>query len=355
MSDKYGLSRDKLVIGADHLGPHLWKTEPSTTALQRTDELVRACVSAGFHKIHLDTAICCSDDTGPQLDPELAGERAARLCKTAEAAAENRPATEKPVYVIGDEVPLPGGDLDESGKLNVTDPDRLTSVLDLYHHHFYKAGLEPVWRRVIAIVVQPGIEYGDHQVAVYQRSRAVSLSAYHTQLPPYMTYEVHSADYQPAQALGQLIRDHFVIVKIGPCLTYALRKALFALADIESGWSVIQTKSHLRRIMDNIMRQQPGFWRSHYQGSLDELRDMREHSFRDRIRYYWNVPEAVHAVNTLLKNLDRPLPVELVESYMGELGMDASADLADERLFSNARQILQYSMRKILKPYFDAC
>ena len=51
-----------------------------------------------------------------------------------------------------------------------------------------------------------------------------------------MTYEVHATDYQSPGALAQMVRDHFTILKVGPCLTNAYREAIFALSHIETEW-----------------------------------------------------------------------------------------------------------------------
>lgn len=48
-----------------------------------------------------------------------------------------------------------------------------------------------------------------------------------------MVYEAHSTDYQTQTAYQELVRDHFAILKVGPALTFALREAIFALAQIE--------------------------------------------------------------------------------------------------------------------------
>ncbi|MDH4353931.1 MAG: class II D-tagatose-bisphosphate aldolase, non-catalytic subunit, partial [Actinomycetota bacterium] len=57
-----GLPADRLVLGGDHLGPNPWKHLPAETAMAKSEELVRAFVTAGFSKIHLDTSVGCADD-----------------------------------------------------------------------------------------------------------------------------------------------------------------------------------------------------------------------------------------------------------------------------------------------------
>lgn len=95
-----------------------------------------------------------------------------------------------------------------------------------------KRGLEGIWARIIALVVQPGVEFDHTHIIDYQPQKAVALSKmvedYDT-----LVFEAHSTDYQTPQSLRQLVIDHFAILKVGPALTFALREALFSLAAIE--------------------------------------------------------------------------------------------------------------------------
>ena len=51
---------------------------------------------------------------------------------------------------------------------------------------------------------------------------------------PNLIFEGHSTDYQTKLKLRELIEDGVGILKVGPGLTYAMREALFALANIET-------------------------------------------------------------------------------------------------------------------------
>ena len=97
-----GLPAERLILGGDHLGPNPWRHEPADAALAKAEALVRSYVEAGFTKIHLDASMGCAGDPEP-LPPELIAARAARLALAGEAAGG------RPVYVIGTEVPVPGG------------------------------------------------------------------------------------------------------------------------------------------------------------------------------------------------------------------------------------------------------
>jgi D-tagatose-1,6-bisphosphate aldolase subunit GatZ/KbaZ len=338
MADAAGLPADRLFLGADHMGPIVWKHEPAQRAMKKAAELVRCCIQAGFGKIHLDTSAACADEAGSRLPVDLAAARAAALCQATEAAAADRVGTAPPVYVIGEDVPPPGGGLEEDdapsgsernpkqfqklppgGRLKVTDPEELAAAIDQFRKAFRAAGLEGAWERMAAVVVQPGVEFGDRTVAGYCREQASKLAASYDELPGQMTFEVHSANYQSPGAVAQMIEDHFSILKIGPCLTFAYREALFALAGIEEELPAVSCPSHLRRVMEALMTARPEPWKGHYRGPEDALRYLRSYSLRDRIRYYWMHPAARKAVARLMENLAGPLPDALLHQYLPDL------------------------------------
>src|SRR5437879_3575894 len=43
---------NQIILGGDHLGPHVWQNESAQTAMAKARELVRNCVLAGYTKIH---------------------------------------------------------------------------------------------------------------------------------------------------------------------------------------------------------------------------------------------------------------------------------------------------------------
>lgn len=346
-----GLPARRVLVGADHLGPHLWRGLPAEEAMPLTETLVRRCVSAGFVKIHLDTGACCATDSGPVLPLELAAMRAAELCAAAEAEAELAGLQHRPLYVIGNETPLPGGDLKENTDLTLTDPQQLKDALDAFQQAFYRKGLQEAWLRILAVVVQPGVEFGDRKVAEYQPAQASVLSAAHARLPAGMTYEVHATDYQEPKALKQMVDDHFTLLKVGPCLTFALRKTLYALGEIEAALPGVTSPACLPEVMERLMVAHPFHWHSHFQGSEEELHDLRHHSLRDRIRYYWSHPEAREAVAGLLRNLRRPIPQSLLKEHLPDL----YDDIVGKSLHAHPEAIAKLSVSKALEGYTSAC
>ncbi len=347
------LPADHIIIGADHLGPHVWKHKPAVVAMANAAELARQCTAAGFKKIHLDTDITCADDPPGKLTPETAAQRAAILCLAAETtAAENAfPDDALPAYVIGNEVPPPGGSLEDTHQASITDPDALLSSLRLFERIFAETGLQDAWQRVIAVVVQPGVDFGNQHIAPYQRKRAAALSNAFRHLPEGMRYEIHSTDFQPPEALMQMAEDHFSLLKTGPCLTFAFRKATLALEHIETEIPDIQHRSHLRQVMTALMNQETRHWQSHYQGSPETIRFLQYFSYKDRIRYYWNRPEATDAAKRLYHNLHRPLPDALIQQYLPDVYPEIKSGVVS----SDPLSIIRHYIQNALKPYRDTC
>ena len=112
IAQKLDFPMDRLILGGDHLGPNAWSGEVAEEAMTKAEDLIRAYIAAGFTKIHLDTSMRCADDPGDAFTPfddAIVAERAARLCTVSEAAFQERSSGPKPLYVIGTEVPIPGG------------------------------------------------------------------------------------------------------------------------------------------------------------------------------------------------------------------------------------------------------
>lgn len=342
-----GFPPERLTVGADHLGPYAWRTEPAETAMGRCEELIRRCVRAGFRKLHLDTGFGCADDPAPLVPPEQAAARAVRLCRAAEAAVAEGQA--RPFYVVGAEVPAPGGDLAGDEAPAVTPVADLVDALDRLRAGFRAAGLESAWERVVAVVVQPGVEFGDERAAAYRSERAAALSAFHARLPGIMTFEIHSTDYQPAEALDRLTADHFTLLKLGPCLTHACHRAVLALERLEgellAGRPGVE-RSGVADALEAAMLADPAHWQTHYRGGPDELRRLRLESLRDRARYYWGAPAVQSALGRLRRNLAGPLPLPRVERFFPGLDLEnASPDAA---------ALVRATVQAALRPYLEA-
>ena len=349
-----GLPKDRIVLGGDHLGPFPWRATKSSRALQKACELVRACVQAGYGKIHLDASMACADDPKALAEGTVA-QRAALLCEAAEEALKDLPrGAAPPLYVIGTEVPAPGGESARGAPPNVTTVESLHQTLKIFQQAFEERGLFAAWERVIGVVVQPGVEFGNDFVFEYDRSKTRSLSA---GLPrrPALVYEAHSTDYQSARALAHMVEDHFAILKVGPWLTFAFREAVFALSAIERELLAGRKSSPLsrvREILDRVMLRKPAHWRSYYHGNERHLRLSRAYSYSDRCRYYWHEPAVQAEIERLLKNLKtHSFPLTLVSQYLPQ----EYEAIRAEQIEKQPETMIRYHIQLVLRIYATAC
>jgi len=168
------LPTERILLGGDHLGPNAWRAEPAAAAMAHAERLIESYVAAGFRKVHLDCSMSCADDPAALTD-SIVAQRAARLCRAAERAWKAA-GGEAPVYVIGTEVPAPGGAAEELGSLAVTAPAAVTVTIDAHREAFTALGLGGAWARTVALVVQPGVEFDHHKVIDYDPGKARELS-----------------------------------------------------------------------------------------------------------------------------------------------------------------------------------
>ncbi|MEV6742495.1 D-tagatose-bisphosphate aldolase, class II, non-catalytic subunit [Streptomyces sp. NPDC051104] len=306
---EHGLPLDHVVLGGDHLGPNRWQSLPPDEAMEKAVDLVAAYAEAGFTKIHMDCSFPCAGDPVPLTD-DIVADRAARLIRAVEDTVGPE-RSEQIRYVIGTEVPTPGGAHETLGALLPTRHEAARTTLEQHRKAFAEHGLDGVWPRVMALVVQPAVEFDHLRVVGYRRELTEDLRRVLDDEPA-MVFEAHSTDYQTAEALIALVEDHWAVLKVGPGLTFALREALFALAAIEDELVPAAERSRLPEVVERRMLAEPARWEGYYPGSADEQRLARRYSYSDRLRYYWPDPEIEEAQDRLLRNLsavDIPLPL----------------------------------------------
>ena len=351
IADRFGFPRDRLILGGDHLGPYPWRHQPAETAMAMARALVRDCVLAGYTKLHLDASMpCAGDPPDLPLDRALAADRIADLCQAAEEVA-HRPL---PFYVIGAEVPLPGGARRSNEKPAVTTVEDARETTELTRQAFRRRGLDAAWERVVALVIQPGVEFGDDALFEYDRLAVAPLSRF---IEAYdgLVCEVHSTDYQPRDALKRLVEDHFAILKVGPALTFAFREAVFALAMIEAEWLPGREgiePSQIRQVLDSAMLGRPAYWQDYYAGSEPHLRFARRYSLSDRSRYYWPDPSVQESLARLLANLsEQPIPLTLLSQFL-----PVQYERVRSGLVPNVpRDLIVDRIRSVLADYAYAC
>ena len=346
------LPLERLLLGGDHLGPSPWQDGPMERAMGRAADMVRAYVQAGFTKIHLDASMKLGDDNPARpLEVELSARRAAWLAKAAEESlAKVSEPSQGLRYVIGTEVPIPGGATAHEDGVSVTRVEDARRTVEATHAAFLEAGLDAAWERVLAVVVQPGVEFGDDFVLDYKSAAARDLSLFSETTS--LVYEAHSTDYQTREALRSLVRDHFAILKVGPGLTFAFREAVFALAKIEDELFPPENRSNLIQTLDNAMVQHPEHWAKYYRGDQAEQAFKRRFSLSDRVRYYWPRPEVRSALEKMLHNLESvSLPLALVGQYFPR----QVDEVRSRRLDLSPRALIDHHIRSVLDDYTFAC
>lgn len=350
-----GLPRDRVLLGGDHLGPFPWRDQPWDSAMHNARELVRSCVLAGYQKIHLDASMACADDPPSGPDQRTIAQRAAILCRAAESAFEDLPqGSSPPLYVIGTEVPAPGGESLPGAPPAVSPADQIEYTLQLFRAAFDEQRVASAWERVFGLVVQPGVEFGENAIFDYERQKAMALSSALPETPA-LVYEAHSTDYQKPAALAQMVEDHFAILKVGPWLTFAFREAVFALGAIERELLAQRRGvrlSQVREALQAAMLRNPVYWRSYYHGSEDKIQLARIYSYSDRCRYYWGDPEVQQELLRLRANLDAcPAPPTLFSQYLPSQYQATRTG----RLPMRAEDMVQEHIRTVLRVYAAAC
>ncbi len=290
-----GIAFDRIILGGDHLGPNPWKAGSADAAMDKARAMVAAYVEAGFTKIHLDASMPCADDEA--LSEDTMAARAADLARVAEAAAAGRPLD----YVIGTEVPAPGGETGDTHDAAVTDPAALRVTLEAHRAAFTARGLGAAFERVAAVVVRSGADFSNEAVEPFDPDATVALATVSSAEGP--AFEAHSTDYQTAEALRAMVASRFAILKVGPELTHAYREAVMTLARLADEAGIA---SDIPEALLAAMRDDPSQWRAHVApGPGLEARLLG--GYADRVRYYWGRPTVSGAVADLLDKV-RSLP-----------------------------------------------
>lgn len=351
MAEEIGLSRGQVILGGDHLGPLTWQNEPEEEAMKKSEELVYQYVYAGFTKIHLDTSMKVADDPDGALSTETVARRGVRLYQVCMKAYEDlkkiKPDAMKPVFIVGSEVPIPGGAQEEEDTLAVTKPEAFVETVNAYQEAFKEAGIEDGMKDVIAVVVQPGVEFGDDQVFFYNRENAAALCAELKKFPD-IVFEGHSTDYQSAKCLREMVEDGIAILKVGPAVTYGLREALFSLSMMERELVPAGERACLIEQLEEKMTEQPDNWKKHYHGTYKQMALARKYSFSDRARYYIGDAGMAAAIEKLFENLRKyPIPMNMLHQYMPI----QYQEIREGRLTLDPKQLALSGAARFMKDY----
>lgn len=338
--------KDNIVLGGDHLGPNPWRHLSAEVAMAEAEKMVEAYVKAGFQKLHLDTSMGCKGEA-EALDDETTAMRAARLARIAETTAHEA-GLRLPSYVIGTEVPPPGGADHTLCTIEPTTSGAARHTLSVHRRVFDEYNLNCAFSRVVGLVVQPGVEFGNQNVIKFDPTTThdlVSVLKDNSQI----VFEAHSTDYQGQKPLSQLVKDGFSILKVGPELTFVLREALYALDLIASDLVPDYGNRPLYAAMETLMIERPENWERHYGDCEVERKILRHYSLSDRIRYYWTAEAARAAVSRLADTLrGRKIPLPLIWQHLpgGNIFADTPLDI---------EEVIIWRVRTNLEVYHKAC
>jgi D-tagatose-1,6-bisphosphate aldolase subunit GatZ/KbaZ len=357
IAKKVALPVDQVILGGDHLGPQPFKAEPEASAMSKAEVLVYEYVAAGFTKIHIDTSMYLGDDDRTlRLSDQIIAARAARLAKAANEGFQKlkscSPDAKMPVFIIGSEVPVPGGCQEVSGELSITKSEDLDAAITAFKSAFQTNGLDAIWDNVVGVVVQPGVEFSDTGLFLYDQEKAKQLTG-GIQKYEHIIFEGHSTDYQTPQCLKNMVHDGICILKVGPGLTFYQREAVFALAAIEKEL-LGKTRNNLSNypdVLEAVMLDKPENWKGYYSGNSEDQYLKRKYSYSDRSRYYLPNRDVINAFNRLMTNLTNiDIPITVLSQYMpiqaykvrtGEIAKDPYSliisritDLIDEYVFA---------------------
>ena len=312
LADEMGMPRENLILGGDHLGPLVWRKENAESAMEKAETLVRLFVEAGFRKIHIDTSMPLGTDQADGIFcHELVAQRSARLAAVCEEAWRKSGRREHHVYVVGSEVPVPGGAMDN--EMTVTDPEQFRRELALFTEAYKKVGANP--NDIIGFVVQPGVEFTNSTVHFYNREKAAKLCTVKREYPN-LVFEGHSTDYQSVACLRRMVEDGIAILKVGPALTNAAREGLFALEMIAKEVPGVEAVP-FRAILMDAMEKNDGYWRPYYEGTEEEIHYQMCYGMSDRCRYYLSEPQVQKALSNLLACFGgEEIPIQLISQYL---------------------------------------
>jgi D-tagatose-1,6-bisphosphate aldolase subunit GatZ/KbaZ len=202
--------------------------------------------------------------------------------------------------------------------MGVTEAADALKTIDIYCEEFTKAGLEEAFERVIALVLELGVEFHCWTLDEYDRKKTAELTTAMHSTP--FCIEGHSTDYQTRKHLRQMCEDGVAILKVGPAFTFAAREALFSLELIERELlsSSKKSLSDFRATLDRVMCENPKDWEKYYLGSEDEQSISRAYSYYDRGRYYFGDLRIQEARDTLMENIsdEDSIPLPLLSQYL---------------------------------------
>ncbi len=344
LATEIGLPPAHLIFGGDHLGPQVWRAGSADDAMAKARVMIADYVRAGFTKIHLDCSEGCAGEPA-QLGDEVTALRAADLAAVALNAAPDPAAL---LFVIGTEVPPPGGArMDETGEIAPTTPASARATLSAHEKAFQSAGIAGALGQIGGLVVQPGVEFSPMHVHALPMMRDPELVAVLDDWPG-VCLEAHSTDYQMPAVFPRLCELGFAFLKVGPALTFANRRAIYGLDELagQMGW---REGPSVPAVMEALMLAAPMHWQAHYHAAGGDLQVQRHFGLADRIRYYWPQTGAQSAIDALMRSLaGRDLPDPMLQQAFSRQVIAAARRMGGPL----PQALILAEVQSALRPYF---
>lgn len=151
-----------------------------------------------------------------------------------------------------------------------------------------------------------------------------------------------------------MVEDGFIILKVGPALTFGFREGIFALNLIENEILKYDSNAELSNfmeILDFSMVKNPKDWVHHYSGTGEKVKIERKYSLSDRARYYMPKDEVNFALEKLMSNLEgMEIPITVISQFMHEQYKKVREGL----LKPNAKELLKDRIGEYLDDYIYA-
>ena len=138
---------------------------------------------------------------------------------------------------------------------------------------------------MIGLVIESGVGFDNSSVSTDRPHAAMPLVEFIDTVPNIVN-EAHSTDDQTAESLSKLVRDQFTILKFSPALTYSVRRAFFALSQIEADFVPACSRADLPSTCEKVMLHNPVHWRSYCTVGGLKGRVARRFGYSDRIHNY---------------------------------------------------------------------
>ena len=333
---KIKLSKNRLFIGGDHLGPLPWKKKNKQLAIKNSIKLIESFLKEKFCKIHIDTSIKCRDDK--IFNNEIIFERTKQILENIKIKKR----INDKFLIIGSEVPISGSG--DNKRVVLTTKKQIKNECIKFRQVLKGSKLDK--NRKFGLVVEPGMKYM-HKFLKKPNLKNFSDKKIFSEKNNFV-FEAHSTDYQPFSILKKLVDNNFKFLKVGPELTYNYSRSLFFMERLEK--KLKKKRSLIKINIINSMKKKNKYWLGYYKANKVNL---FLESKLDRMRYYLNNQKVINSINILKKNINT-ISLEKILTLIPKKQKKEFLFYNKKRLthFENMKMIF---VSKSLLRYYSAC